>query len=489
MSGLSSTDAQSFESALIAAIRATGGGQPEMAANILKRLAETHAAAADVVHLVYGILLNPSAGRPMFQTMAISLATQGFPMAAADVFRLLGARAGSPNEMYESQMGLVRCLVGADRAHEAEPIFRRLRRLDPDVARAHADINREVNRARDARRASCPANLLLAERDSEQFSALAKPEIFPSMNAHPLTGAFGRVHYRAFYGERLEDTSLIVLHDGKPTLFAECSATLTGPIRTSSHPLILHPARGCDPGLFAQAAEAAIAHLRAEARAIGAPGVQIYDAAGQEYASPVGLAALRHGGQMETHFVGVIDLTREERDIWLDVRKSYRPLVNWGKREMTLRRFGARGSDPTILNEFFELHARKWNPYPPESQALLRDLLTSGRGEATVASLPDLGDVATTLTIDDGHTAIYFAGHYFPSAEGLAVSHWPLWDHVLGAKARGCKLFELGFVYEHITPTDDPKHQQIGFFKRGFTADIRQKPFWMLPAASDSPEG
>jgi hypothetical protein len=64
------------------------------------------------------------------------------------------------------------------------------------------------------------------------------------------------------------------------------------------------------------------------------------------------------------------------------------------------------------------------------------------------------------------------------------LAHWPLFDAILRAKARGLEWFDIGELRHRDDASD--KEASIGFFKRGFTSRIEARTVWDLPIGAEA---
>lgn len=471
-----------FEQPLIAVVHTMASGRQNEARQELARFAAAAGeSASDIAQLVRGILIDQPPSHRSWLMLAGNMIESGLPLTGAEICKVLLATA--PAEANIIALELARALLANGQSEAAEAIVRRIRRTDGQSAERRPDLLKAADEFRTARNKACDANLLLRANDPERFDALATEANFPGRDAHPLTGRFGRAYYPAFHGSRLEDMSFLVADGAKPVLLAECNVIGGGATGYFDQPAMIRFAANVESRAHAKALPLAISHLISETRAAGARALLIADQPGAERATPIGMACMKHNARFDTRFIGEIDLTADDALLRRGVRDSYRSLINWGTREMTLRH--RQGSDAhAVTDSFFALQARRWPAVTDAVRAAIDAELDQGRGAMTVAHLPETGDVAATLVIDNGETAVYVAGHYFPPTPQTAVSHWPLWEQILAAKARGCRSFDLGEVQHPATASE--KRRSIAFFKRGFARRIHLLPHWQIDVPAEA---
>jgi hypothetical protein len=168
--------------------------------------------------------------------------------------------------------------------------------------------------------------------------------------------------------------------------------------------------------------------------------------------SPVTQFLLEHGYEAVPYFTQVIDLTKSEKELKHDLRKSYKSLVEKYKEEIGVY-FGIYGfrqiykiiCDGTRSNE-------TWN---------IQDRMAM-RDEAF--SVLHYGRNAGVL--------FYVSGDYgyYASSKSDMNTHHLVWKAILECKKRGVKYLEMG---EQVF-TDD-KAGNISKFKRGFGGETKTR--------------
>ena len=65
---------------------------------------------------------------------------------------------------------------------------------------------------------------------------------------------------------------------------------------------------------------------------------------------------LSKGGSLKTQFNGCVDLTQDESEIKKTLRKSYKSLINWGRKNMSLKMIDSNHLDEKTFREFQQFH-------------------------------------------------------------------------------------------------------------------------------------
>jgi len=188
------------------------------------------------------------------------------------------------------------------------------------------------------------------------------------------------------------------------------------------------------------------------------------------------------GGRVQatdiTHIT--VDLEKSEAEIWLSVRKSYRPLINSTRKLMTLALMTKDNFDQRLVSSFRQVHLAYFGPgydWFFKVEPLLVQQVELGRGEICIGSMAEYGEITASIFVDQNETTTYSTGRYLRTERGC-FSHYPLYDAIMRSRARGMKTFYLGYLggWEK----QNERLATIAFFKRGFANAIYSKPVWLL---------
>lgn len=168
---------------------------------------------------------------------------------------------------------------------------------------------------------------------------------------------------------------------------------------------------------------------------------------------------------------GLIDLTLSEDLIYKNIRKSYRPFVNWGRKELSLNIIDATNPDETVFHSFKDLHLAASGRQTRNDATWVAqlDMIKAGVGYLIAANMGD-ELVSGCFVMHDKTTALYAvaASDRNRMEANLPLNHFPLYAAITEAKNKGCRLFKIGEVED----VSDPKAANIARFKRGFITDI-----------------
>ena len=320
---------------------------------------------------------------------------------------------------------------------------------------------------------------------TDAFAGALAAEAFQERNAHPVYGDFATVYYPIVFGESLEDCSFLVTDGGAPALFVQCSLK-DGVLSHYGFPVRFHFRAGLEAADALRCARLALGHMDETAAAKGIREARISGGPADGLLSPVDRACLDRAGRPELRMRAEADLSRPDDALRRDVRDSYRSLINWGRRNLRLVYVNAEDPDRSLIDDYADFHARTAGRtvHGDATWAALFEHIAAGAGEATMGYLDSGELVAGSMVMDGDHTALYFSAVYDRDRFDKPMAHWPLFDAMVRAKARGRRYFDLGEFFAQ--GTADEKEYNIGFFKKGFTSRHVTEVVWRIPFRSES---
>jgi hypothetical protein len=305
-----------------------------------------------------------------------------------------------------------------------------------------------------------------SEAGSKFEGWLADPR-FSSVNAHPFTGGFGRQYYPNVFGSDVTDISFAVVEDEQPLMLVPCSA---GDVSLDYYgrPIRFFARSDVPDQLAEKTFENAFGHFDRLVVQNGLNEVSIADVASTGFLSVVGKQCLNRGATARVCISAVCDLRQGEAEMRRGLRKSYRSLVNWGKRNLEIRYVGKENQDQSLFRRYQEFHKQVSgrSTRPQQSWDAMFEWIAGGRGELVMGFLENDDLVAGTMVVDGTEISSYASGVYDRARFDKPMAHWPLWLAVARSAERGMRLFDLGDLP---LAGADQKEIDIGYFKRGFT--------------------
>jgi hypothetical protein len=303
------------------------------------------------------------------------------------------------------------------------------------------------------------------------------PDAFPEWDAHPLSSDFAARLYTVVAPGH-QDRSFQVV--GPKGVVLAARATSNGQeMSFYGLPMVLAVKQGLEEKERRQTIAAALDHLAALGEETGAAEAVIGAMAAQT-PDAVSAALIDRLAKGEARAWIVADLRREAELIKRDVRDSYRSLLNWGERNMTLKWVDRETPDRALFDLFPKFHAEisgrergdaYWDVY-------WQDILGGG-SELLLGWLADGTLVSGSIVTGRGATAYYASGVYARDQFDKPLGHWPLWQAMMRAKAQGYARFDLGELADRWRAND--KEVNIAFFKRGFSSGREVRMHWVMP--------
>lgn len=185
----------------------------------------------------------------------------------------------------------------------------------------------------------------------------------------------------------------------------------------------------------------------------------------------LGKYLLNNGAIATPFFTQIINLTESEVNLEAQIRKSYKSLINWGKKNLVLRIRDKNNVSAKDIESFRKLHisAAGRETRPRITWDLQYEMIK--RNEA-FAVLGELEGELVTAALFPCSKKYCFYGVSASKRElfDKSLSHAALWEAILHAKKNGCRYFELGMqCYSHQGGDPClPKDLNISVFKHGF---------------------
>ena len=304
---------------------------------------------------------------------------------------------------------------------------------------------------------------------------------FPNWDRHPLFGNFGRaLSISVNLISQAHDTCYFAVIDGDEILILVPATCDGAKINMFGKPLTLGLRSGLGKQRRKKAFTVAFNHMFAIARNCGATTIHMLGSDSDSPLSEIDNACIDHGATPNSHVHGIINLQNELPHIRSQLRESYRSLVNWGQRKIRTVYINTENPDKKEFDRYPAFHAKVAGSYhySDDYWNIFWDEISNGRGELALGFLEN-GTLATgTLVVDAGETSYYASGVYERELFDKPLGHFPVFNSIARAAARGTTTYDLGEIFPKGATSE--KELQIGFFKKGFTSTFRLRTVWTL---------
>ncbi|MGB0383335.1 MAG: hypothetical protein ACPGWR_00805 [Ardenticatenaceae bacterium] len=186
------------------------------------------------------------------------------------------------------------------------------------------------------------------------------------------------------------------------------------------------------------------------------------------------------------YFTQVIDIYWKESDLSRQIRKSYKSLINWGRKNLSLRILGPKTIKPQDMENFRQLHIQAAGRETRSAKTwdLQYDMVCNKEAFVILGYLEQVLVTAAFFTYNPNYC------YYGVSASNRELfdkplSHSVIWTAILHAKSLGCRYFEMGEqLYPNQGHDSIPTQKELGIstFKRGFGGQtvVRLDLLWKI---------
>lgn len=185
---------------------------------------------------------------------------------------------------------------------------------------------------------------------------------------------------------------------------------------------------------------------------------------------------VKHGFFDTSTNTSILDIQFSEKELWNGLRKSYRSLINNGKKYFDIVIMDHSNANDEMFEEHKKLHYKAAGRItrPVETWSLQYDLLTKDNG--ILIGLKENGKFVAFSYFAHSHSKAYYGSSSDdPDYDGnIPLEHIIIWTSIEYYKKRDFKLLELGHQSfgSQLFGQPSKKDINISFFKRGFGGDV-----------------
>lgn len=171
----------------------------------------------------------------------------------------------------------------------------------------------------------------------------------------------------------------------------------------------------------------------------------------------------------ESTICQLIDTSRSEKDLWADVRKSYRPLINRAQGNYDCELITSDNFDVQKCEEYRFLHFKATGRQTRsiKSFQLMYAMVKDGLGFIVLVRDKSGKTVASHFFYRSGIYCLYASSAIdgdLPPNSG--IGHLGLWRGIMAARNLGYRYVDMGQL--SLTANPSEKEQNIALFKKGF---------------------
>ena len=321
------------------------------------------------------------------------------------------------------------------------------------------------------------ATVLIAGVDDPRFADAMRDLTPVEQEPGSSRGLFGRDYFPAVFGDSAIDRSFAVLTGSRPCLVVRCME-IGDAVDFYGMPCLIKTSGEMPQKLLRAVLRAAADYLRQTTR--HAKYWLIQEPIG-ESASPVGEFLLSEGAAPSVVPQAVVDLSLSTDEIYRHVRKSYRSLINWGRKNISLSYVNDETTDGVEFDAFQAFHHQVAGKVTrsQESWDVMYEHVCRGNGELSLGRLDDGSLVSAVLLMQGRTDVVYSSGVFDRTKFDKPLAHWPVYNALVRAKERGKVICTLGPVPSGANATKT--ELDIAQFKRGLATRIDLSLHWRVP--------
>ena len=173
--------------------------------------------------------------------------------------------------------------------------------------------------------------------------------------------------------------------------------------------------------------------------------------------------------QYQINLNQIIHLDQNTDKIKLNIRKSYKSLINISKKNLSIKIYDYKNTNINILNSFRNLHTEQAGRQTRSEQSWKNHLnaIFQKKGFLIYGFIKS-ELVTAALFLNNDNTVYYGVSASKRSMFKNPLSHSIIWTAINYSKELGFKYFDLGNIYENIEKKIDSKINNINKFKTGF---------------------
>ncbi len=201
---------------------------------------------------------------------------------------------------------------------------------------------------------------------------------------------------------------------------------------------------------------------------LGRPALVFNDICEDGHLSDFSLSLMKDGFKTEPVYKQIIDLQPPLEELWQGVRKSYRSLIHWGEKNLSLKVYDRTNISSNVIEEFRQLHVEvaQRETRSVQSWECQFKQVKQGDGFVIMGHL-DNRLVTSALFLHSEKFCYYGVGVSVRELFDKPLAHSVIWTGILEARQHGCRYLEMGDL-ANIYGNFSDKEKSIATFKSGF---------------------
>jgi hypothetical protein len=290
---------------------------------------------------------------------------------------------------------------------------------------------------------------------------------------YPLGFPLDQEYCRAYAPDvAYRDLSMFAAVEGRPVAGLQITAHRAegaDEVDFYGRPAFLRLNSGVDRATRKSAQEALANAFKGQYQALDSPSLNFLEVSDHGCLSEFSVSLLDEQFSATPVYKQVIDLTKDEEELRRAVRKSNKPHINWGDKNLSILTYDHSNVTPEIIEQFRQLHIAVAGKETRSSKSwdLQYKQIMENQAFLITGYLEDQL-VTAALFLHSPQYCYYGVSVSIREMFDKPLSHAILWRSVLEAKRRGCRNYEMGDLVDLYPQGYSEKEKNIADFKRSF---------------------
>lgn len=171
----------------------------------------------------------------------------------------------------------------------------------------------------------------------------------------------------------------------------------------------------------------------------------------------------------ESSVCQLIDCSKNNKELWTDLRKSYKPLINKAAKNFEYETVSHSNYSFEKCEDYRKLHFKAIGKQTrsKESFHLMYEMIKNNEAFVGFIKQKDERPVAAHVFFVLNKYCLYASSAVDPElSSNSGIGHMGLWQAIVTAHNMGCRFIDMGQLW--INPNPSEKERNIALFKRGF---------------------